>query len=223
MTAAHPCMAQPQRLRYRRRRALLAIGVLAPVVAFASALAATLAFPGFDPATQYLSELGGAGASRPELFNWGVLASGIGAIAAGAGFALGLLALGAPRAAAALTALSFVVAGAGLVIAALYHWPDPRHRAVNLGLGIQLAPLFLLWGLARVQGMARLRWFLGAVFVAMAALTLITRHLVFPGMVNDANVGWWERAFAVVLVGWTAVAAFVIERRLARIAADARG
>jgi hypothetical membrane protein len=206
--------------RFRRRRTLLAMGVLAPVVAFASVLAGALAFPGFDNATQYLSELGAAGAARPELFNIGVFLSGLGAGAAGVGFALAITALGGRRWPAALVLLSFVVAGVGLVIAALYHWPDPRHRAVNLGLGIQLAPLFLLWGLHGVQGLVRLRGFLAAAFAAMAVLTVLTKHLVFPGLVNDLNVGWWERAFAVVLVGWGAVAALCLERRLARLAAE---
>jgi len=207
--------------RFRRRRALLALGVLAPVVAFASVLAGALAFPNFNHATQYISELGGAAAPLPQLFNWGVLASGVGAWAAGVGFALAVVALGGSRTAAVLVAICFAVAGTGLVIAGIYHWPDPRHRAVNLGLGIQLAPLFLIWALAKVQGMGGLRLFLGAVFMVMAVLTVLTRHLLFAGLVNDANVGWWERAFAVVLVGWTAVAALALERRLARLVTNA--
>lgn len=48
----------------------------------------------------------------------------------------------------------------------------------------------------------------------MAILTVLTKHLLFPGTVNDANVGWWERAYAIVLVGWVAIAAFVLDRRL---------
>jgi glucans biosynthesis protein C len=220
MTAAGLLPSSQSLARYRRHRALLAIGVLAPVVAAGSVVAGMLAFPGFDNATQYLSELGAAGAARPELFNIGVLASGIGAGAAGLGFALAVLALGGSRWAATLLLVSFVVAGVGLVIAGLYHWPDPRHRAVNLGLGIQLAPLLLLWGLARTQGVARLKSFLAAAFLVMAALTVLTKHLLFPGLVNDANVGWWERAFAVVLVGWSAVAAICLERRLVRLAAE---
>lgn len=209
--------------RLRRRRALLAIGVLAPVLAFSAVLAAALAFPGFDHATQYISELGGGAAPLPQLFNLGVLTAGVGAWAAGIGFALAVMTLGGPRGAAIIVALCFVVAGTGLVISGLYHWPDPRHRAVNLGLGIQLAPVFLIWGLSRVEHLAGLRLFLAAVFVVMAVLTVLTKHLLFAGLVNDANVGWWERAFAVVLVGWVAVAALALERRLARIAAQAWG
>ena len=62
--------------------------------------------------------------------------------------------------------------------------------------------------------------FLLAVFLVMAVLTVLTKHLIFKGLVNDANVGWWERAFAVTLVGWVGVAAFLLERRLAALAAE---
>lgn len=202
-------------VRHRRYRVLLAAGVLAPAVALGSVVAAMMAFPGFDNATQYLSELGAASAARPELFNVGVFVSGVGAIAAGFGFALAARALGGSRVATSLTALAFTVAGVGLIIAALYHWPDPRHRAVNLALGIQLAPLFLLWSLHRTSGVKGLRVFLVLAFAAMAMLTLLTKHLLLPGTVDDGNVGWWERAFAVVLVGWAPVAALCLERRLA--------
>jgi glucan biosynthesis protein C len=112
------------------------------------------------------------------------------------------------------TAMVFVLASAGLVIASLYPTPDPRHQMVNLGLGIQIAPILLVWGLAGRRDMARLRVFLMVVFVIMAVLTILTKHLVFPGLVNDANVGWWERGYAAVLCGWVGVAAFVLERRL---------
>ena len=109
----------------------------------------------------------------------------------------------------------------GMVVAGLIPWPDPRHRLVNLGLGILLAPPCLIWGLWRVRGTERLRWFLAAVFVAMAILTVLTRHLLFKGLVNDANVGWWERAFALVLIGWTGVAAWALERRLTGLSRSA--
>jgi hypothetical protein len=105
-----------------------------------------------------------------------------------------------------------------LVLSSLYPWPDPRHLAINLGLGIQIAPLALVWALRRIEGMGQLRIFLLIVFLVMAVLTILTKHLIFKGLVNDANVGWWERAFAIVLVGWTGVAAYALERRLLALA-----
>ena len=35
-----------------------------------------------------------------------------------------------------------------------------------------------------------------------------------PTATAPANVGWWERAYALVLVGWVGIAAYVMGRRL---------
>jgi hypothetical membrane protein len=200
--------------RFRRRRFLLQIGIAAPILAHASVGVAALTWPGFDHATQYISELGGEAAPHPAIFNVGVLVSGVGAGVAGIGFALSVLALGGARISAAVIALCFALAGVGLVVSSIYPWPDPRHLAINLGLGIQIAPLAMVWALRNIEGMGRLRLFLAGVFVVMAILTVLTKHLIFKGLVNDDNVGWWERAFAIVLVGWTGIAAYALERRL---------
>jgi glucan biosynthesis protein C len=48
--------------------------------------------------------------------------------------------------------------------------------------------------------LARLKWFLALVFVAMGVLIVLTKHLVLPNLVNDAKVGWWERGYAIILV-----------------------
>jgi glucan biosynthesis protein C len=199
---------------YAGRRFLLGFGVAAPALALLSVVLAMAAYPGFDQARQYLSELGGAKASLPMIFNMGVLVSGVMAALAGAGFGLALMALGRARIVGGLTAIVFALAGYGLMIAAIYPWPDPRHLAINLGLGIQLAPVLLLWGLASRRDFAGLKLFLIAIFAFMTVLTVLTKHLMFPSVVNDANVGWWERAYAIVLVGWVGVAAFVLRRRL---------
>ncbi|RAK52492.1 acyltransferase family protein [Phenylobacterium deserti] len=199
---------------YARRRMLLACGMIAPLLAFATTLLAVAAYPDFNHARQYLSELGGASAHLPIIFNAGVLAAGLMAALAGCGFGLALIALSRAHISGALTGVVFVLAGCGLAVAAIYPWPDPRHLAINLALGIQLAPLLLLWGLRAQPELGRLKLFLAIVFVVMAVLTVLTKHLLFPGTVNDANVGWWERAYAVVLVGWVGVAAYVLERRL---------
>lgn len=208
---------------FRRRRIMLRIGMGAPVLALFTTLLAVALFPNFNHATQFLSELGAGAARHPQVFNAGVALSGVGAGIAGIGFAFAVEALGGSRVAAVLTALFFVLAAVGLVVSSLYHWPDPRHLFINLGLGIQLAPLSLLWGLRRAEGVDRLRWFLIVAFALMAILTVFTKHLVLPGTVNPQNVGWWERAFAVVLVGWVGVAAFLLERRLIALAARDAG
>lgn len=200
--------------RFRRRRLLLAIGVAAPILAAAAVGLAVLTYPGFDHARQYLSELGGESAPMPMIFNIGVFIAGVMAGLAGVGFGLALMAMTGARIAGVLTAAVFVVAGLGLSLSSLFPWPDPRHMVINLALGIQIAPLLLLWGLARDRGLPRFKLFLMVVFVAMAVLTILTKHLIFPGTVNDHNVGWWERGYAVVLVAWVGIAAFVVGQRL---------
>lgn len=197
-------------------RPLLRCGVAAPLLAFAATLAAMAAYPGFDPARQYLSELGGASARHPLIFNAGVMVAGVMAGFAGGGFGLTILALSGARVAATLTAALFALAGYGLTQAAIFPWPDPRHLAINLALGIQLAPLLLLWGLRPHPGLGRLKLFLLLAFAAMGVLTVLTKHLVLPQLVNDANVGWWERGYAIVLVGWVGVAAWALDRFLMR-------
>lgn len=173
-------------------------------------------YPHFNPARQYLSELGGKTASLPIIFNAGVFAAGLMAALAGVGFGLAIIALTGARVAGFLTSAVFLLAGYGMVQAAIYPWPDPRHLAVNLALGIELAPLLLIWGLWPDRDLRRLKAFLGLVFLAMAVLTVLTKHLMFPHLVNDDNVGWWERGYAIILVGWVGVAAFLLERRLLR-------
>lgn len=215
MAETHPLpTAERRRPPFRRRRRLLLIGVAAPILALAAVLAAVAAYPNFNHARQYLSELGGAGSQAPYIFNDGVFVAGALAIVAGVGFGLAIAALTANRIAGLATAVVFAVAGAGLMISGVYIWPDPRHLAVNLGLGIQLGPIFLLWGLWGRKDLPRFKAFLILVFVAMAVLTGLTKHLVWPHLVNDDNVGWWERSYAIVLVGWVGVAAFILERKL---------
>jgi len=209
-----PLPAAPNPPLYRRRRLLLGVGALAPALAVSAVGIAILAYPGFDNASQYLSELGGASATNPMIFNVGVFIAALMAAVAGVGFGLAIVALSEARVTGGLTAVVFVLAAIGLALACVFPWPDPRHTAINLALGIQFAPLLLLWGLRGRKDFPLFKLFLIVVVVVMAALTLTTHHMVFPGTVNDANVGWWERAYALVLVAWVGIAAYVMGRRL---------
>lgn len=206
-------------VKFRRRRIFLAIGVFAPVLALLAVGLAILAYPGFDNARQYLSELGNESAQAPMIFNAGVFVAGVMAGFAGLGFGLAVSAVTGRRIVGGLIASVFILAGAGLAASMVFPYPDPRHQIINLALGIQIAPVLLLWGLAGTRDMPRLKVFLVLTFVIMTALTVITHHLVMPGLVNPSNVGWWERAFALVLVVWVGVAALVLGRRLHRDAA----
>jgi hypothetical membrane protein len=207
-------MASEAQIAWTRR--LLALGLAAPVLAIGATLLAMAVNPGFDLSRRYISELGGASARAPLIFNGAVFGSGVMAGLAGVGFGRAMTALSGARIAGGLTAAVFIIAGGGLVQSSLYAWPDPRHLAINLALGIQLAPVLLLWGLWGLDDLRRLKVFLASSFIVMAVLTVLTKHLVLPDLVNDANVGWWERAYAILLVGWVGVAAVALDRRLRR-------
>jgi len=202
----------------RLRSLLLRAGASSPLIAIGCILLAWAAYPGFNNATQYLSELGGARAPHPILFNLSLLAVAVGGAAAGAGFAMAVPALGGGRIAGGVVGACFLAAAVGLTCGIVFVYPNPWHNLIQLGLGIQIAPVALLWALWRAEGMALLRRFLIAAVVVMLILTVLTKHLVWPALVNSDNVGWWERGYAIVLVGWGGVAAVLIERRLLALA-----
>lgn len=198
----------------RLRSLLLQAAASSPLIAIGCILLAWAAYPGFNNATQYLSELGGAMAPNPIFFDLSLVAAALGGACAGVGFALAVPALGGGRLAGGVVAVCFLAAAIGLICAIVFVYPNPWHNLIQLGLGIQIAPIALLWALWRAEGMTLLRWFLIAAIAVMLVLTLLTKHIVWPGLVNSDNVGWWERGYAIVLVGWGGVAAFLIERRL---------
>lgn len=200
------------------RSALLRAGAASPLIAIGCILLAWAVYPGFDSARQYLSELGGAKAPYPIFFNLGLFAVALGGAAAGVGFAMAVPTLGGGRIAGGIVGLCFLAAAVGLICGALIPWPNRWHNLIQLGLGIQIAPLALLWALWRAEGMGALRRFLAAAVVVMIVLTVLTKHLIWPHLVNDDNVGWWERGYAIILVGWGGVAAVLIERRLVVLA-----
>lgn len=203
----------------RWRSLLLRAGAASPLIAIGCILIAWATYPGFNSATQYLSELGGGRAPYPIIFDLALVAVALGGAAAGVGFALAVPALGGRAIAGWIVCACFLATAIGLICGALIPYPNPWHNLIQLGLGIQVAPLALLWALWRVEGLMGLRRFLVAALLVMLALTILTKHLVWPDLVNGDNVGWWERAYALVLVGWGGVAAVLIERRLIAIAA----
>ena len=205
----------------RLRSLLLRAGAASPLIAIGCILLAAATYPGFDSATQYLSELGGGRAPYPLIFNAGLVAVALGGASVGIGFILAMQALGGGRIAGWIVCACYIATAVGLICGALIPYPNPWHNLIQLGLGIQIAPFALLWALWRVEGVRLLRRFLVVAIAVMIALTVLTKHLLWPGLVNSANVGWWERAYAIVLVGWGGVAAVLIERRLIALAANA--
>lgn len=197
----------------RASRTLLALGITVPAFYFAALLAGAAFYPGYSHVTQYASELGASEAPHPWIFNSGIVAAGVAALLAGPGFALALRRLESDRLPATLSGLAVSVWGVAMVLGGSFPMPDPRHGGFGLGLGLLVAPLFLLWGLRRAPDAGRLRLFLLVVFLAMTALFAVMMGV--GGLVTRANVGLWQRGNALVSIPWLGIVAYALRRRTA--------
>lgn len=196
----------------RATRALLGAAVAAPLLYFGTVFVAALFYPGYSHATQYASELGSAQARYPLIFNTGVFVAGLACIAAGAGFARAVLALGGTRALGMLGGLAVSLFGASLLMGALFPMPDPRHGGFGLGMAIQLAPFFLagaFWKQPAYRGFST--------FLTMAGVAMLVMFAVMMGvggLVRRANVGIYQRVYALTTFPWVGVAGYLLRRTM---------
>ena len=197
----------------RSPRHLLSLGIAVPILYLLALVLGSAFYPGYSHVTRYASELGAADAPYPWIFNSGIVAAGLAAAVAGPGFFHALRRIGSDRLPAVLSGLAFSFWGVAMVLGGSFPMPDPRHGGFGLGLGLQVAPLFLLWGLRRAPDAGRLRLFLLVVFLAMTALFAVMMGV--GGLVTRANVGLWQRGNALASIPWIGIAAYALRRRLA--------
>lgn len=199
----------------RLERILLLAGVAVPILYFGNLLISPLFYPGYSHVTQYASELGGPDAPRPAIFNTGVVLTGIATLAAGLGFFLALRRLTGKILLPALTGLAVVLAGIAFVLGGVFPMPDPRHGGFGLGLGFQVAPVFLALALWKRKDLRVLKIFLIATAVVMAVFFAIMMGV--GSLVTRANVGIFQRVYALSTFPWIGIAAYVLDRALAKI------
>jgi hypothetical membrane protein len=197
----------------RAHRTSLSLGIAVPVLYLAALVAGAACYAGYSHATQYASELGGPGATRPWIFNSGIVAAGLAAALAGYGFFRALRELGGGRGPSVLSGLAVSLWGVAMVLGGLFPMPDERHGGFGLGLGLQVAPLLILAGLRRAPDSGRLRTFLVVVFLAMTALFAVMTGV--GGLVTRANVGLWQRGNALVSIPWIGIVSYALLRRTA--------
>lgn len=195
-------------------RHLLSFGIAVPILYLLALVLGSAFYPDYSHVTRYASELGAAESPHPWIFNSGIVAAGLAALLAGPGFAVALRRLESDRLPAVLSGLAVSLWGVAMVLGGAFPMPDPRHGGFGLGLGLQVAPLLLLWGLRRAPGAGRLRLFLLVVFLAMAALFAVMMGV--GGLVTRANVGLWQRGNALASIPWIGIVAYALRRRLAR-------
>lgn len=197
----------------RRGTSLLLRGAVSmPFLYFGTLFLSALFFPGYSHVTQYASELGSADAPYPMLFNGGIFLTAAAGLAAGMGFARAVRALGGHRLLGALAGLCVVLFAVSLILGAAFPMPDPRHGAFGLGLAILPAPFLLAASLGNLPSFRSLRTFL--VIAGLGMLVLIAIMMGVGGLVTRANVGLFQRAFAVTTFPWVGVAGTVLGRHL---------
>ena len=195
-----------------KTRAFLLAGILIPVVYFGLLILAPLIYPGFNHVTQYASEMGSADARYPAVFNTGVMLCGAAGLVASFGFFHAVRRLGGNKWLAALTGLALFLFGVGTFMGGRFPMPDERHGGYGLGLGLQLAPLFLALALWRVRSLRGLCIFLLVVFAIMTVFIAVMFGV--GGLVTRANVGMWQRGNALAGFPWIGIAAWRLRREL---------
>jgi hypothetical membrane protein len=194
---------------------LLWAAVAAPIVYFTTVIVASLFYPGYSHVTRYASELGSASAPYPMLFNVGILTLGMLAILGGLGYQRGLRSLQVGRVLSLTIGLVVGLFGVSMILGGLFPMPDERHGGFGLGLGVHLGPRLLLIALRRRRDLGALRIFLATSLVLMVALFAIMMGA--GGLVSRANVGLFQRAYALTLFPWIGVGAwYVLELRRTR-------
>ncbi len=195
-----------------RARTLLTAGVAVPFLYFGNLLFSALFYPDYSHIRQYASELGSAAAPHPWIFNTGVSVTALAVVAAAVGFHFALRRLGARPLLTALFVLALALFGVGAVFGALFPMPDPRHGGYGLGMAINVAPLLLALALWKRRDLRALNVFL---LVNCVVVTILFAIMMGAGqLVTRANVGAFQRAYALAGFPWIGIAAWVLRRRL---------
>jgi hypothetical membrane protein len=192
--------------------ALLRAGVAVPFLYYGALIVASLFFPGYSHKTQYASELGSAAATRPWIFNTGVVLGGLACVVASFGFFRAVRALTGARVLGAVAALTLALFGIGFVLGGVFPMPDPRHAGFGLSFAIHLTPFLLAAALWRRQrGLS--------VYLLVSGALLLLGIAVMMGvgsLVTRANVGIFQRLYSLCIFPWIGVSAWTLARALRR-------
>lgn len=177
--------------------------ILAPLFYYVGLIGGAAAYPGYDHATRYASELGAADAPYPWLFNYSIIACGGASILGAMGLAPALRRLSGGWGWASAAAVALALWGVAMIMGGLFPMPDERHGAFGLGLVAPLVPLFALLALWRAPSSAAIKLFLAFIFIgSLAALAIM---MGVGGLVRLDNVGIWQRINSGVSIPWLAV------------------
>lgn len=198
----------------RLEKSLLNAGIAVPLIYFGNLILTPLFYPGYNHVTQYASELGGPDAPRPYIFNTAIMLLGVAGLVAGAGLFLGLRRLTGKTLLPALLGLILLLFGVSMVMGGLFPMPDERHGGFGLGMGVHLGPLLLALALRKRPNLRGLRVYLLITTVLMIAFFAIMMGV--GELVTRANVGIFQRLYALNLFPWIGIGSYFVKRELER-------
>jgi len=194
---------------------LLRIGALAPLIFYGVIVAGGLMTPGYNHMTQYVSELGQAGAPAAKMFNYGLMAVGGTMILGGLGLFLGLRKLGSGVVMPLLAAIAIGLYGASFIIGGMHPMPDPMHQAFNLMYAGVAAPLLAFLGLGDRSQVAGAKTLAFVSFLASAVLLAIMMNLGGFHLGHKADVAPGPRGLNAAPTLWKPSALLAIPGALA--------
>lgn len=196
----------------RTEKALLLAGIALPFLYFGTVFGSALFFPGYSHVTQYASELGSAAARYPAIFNTGIVLTGLAAAVASFGFFFAVRRLKGKSLLAALIGLSLLLMSFSTLMGGLFPMPDPRHGGYGAGMAFHLMPLLLPIALWKRRNLRGLNIFLLVMFLVMVSFFAIMMGV--GGMVTRANVGVFQRLYALTTFPWVGIAAYALRKEL---------
>jgi hypothetical membrane protein len=192
----------------------LRAGVRVPILYFGTQIVSALTYPGYSYKTQYASELGSSSARYPQLFNIGIILTALAVLASLPGFRAALRSLNANTATSWLFLIALAAFGVGTLMGGLFPMPNPLHGGFGLGFAAHLAPVLLAAALWRTPVSQQLKVFLIATFVA--SLVMFVLMMGVGTIVRRANVGAFQRVYALTVFPWIGIAAYALASRLER-------
>lgn len=194
---------------------LLRLGGLIPVIYYGVIVWGGLTTPGFNHMTQYIDDLGKAGAPTAQIFNDAMMAVGALAVVLALAGLVALRRLGAGVISALLACACVAAWGVSMVLAGLHPSPDPQHNAWNIGLAIHAAPLFLLWALGGRSDVSGFKGLLTISFLTGLALMAVMMNWIpqiaallhhdAPTLITADKAGLWQRVYSLTILPWVGV------------------
>jgi hypothetical protein len=194
---------------------LLHLGVLVPFVYYGIQAAAAPFFPNFSFVGTTASELGSDLSRHPAVFNAGIMSLGVITLLASVGFLAALRRTGVSPVLAPLVAADLALNGVQTLWAGLHPLPDPRHGGYPVFVAGMLAlPVLITLSLWR-RASPRLRAYLVATLLLLAAMVPIFTGLT--GIDRHAYRGLIQRVFTLTIFPPIGVAAWVLGRSVGMI------